>query len=142
MSPLGQNMVGCLPHSGALNKAVMLSAVMFKDGTELIGQRGEESNPRSGTAYAKGLWWDRHGGFVGQKGHCGCSTDGEWQNSEMSLKECLRPGRAEPCLPSKESVPHLTSNPKIDEGHEQQFCIFKRPSSCSVECSLEKGQIS
>lgn len=69
---------------------------MFKDETELIGQRREESNPGSGTAYAKGLRWDRHGGFVGQKGHCGYSTDGEVQNGEMSLKECLRPGLQNP----------------------------------------------
>lgn len=103
----------------------------------LIGQREEESNPGSGTGYAKGLWWDRHGGFVEQKGHCGYSMGGEWQNGEMSFKECPRPGLAEPFLPCKESVPYLTSNPKIGEGHKQQICIFRRPSSCSVKYSLE-----
>lgn len=142
MSPPSQNTVGCLPHSGALNKAVMLSGVMLKDETELSGQRGVESNPGSGTAHAKGLSWDRRGEFVGQKGQWGSCIDGERQNGKMSLKECLRPGHGEPCLPCKEFVPYLMSNPKIGEGHKPQICIFKGPPSCRVERRLEKGQIS
>lgn len=94
----------------------------LKDETELIGQRGKESNPGSGTARAKGQWWDRHGELVGQKDQCGCSTDGERQNGKMSLKECPRP-----FLPCKEFIPYLTRNLKLMKGTNNRSAFLKGP---------------